>query len=103
MSEQERQSSEAVSRLESTKHPLDDMESEDTWSLVVLELLATASSSGSASPLVGLVEGLGHSHCCFPESVLVSGVGLGIWSSPHVELCSLPTSTAGEVMRVLLT
>ena len=38
VSEQERQSLEAVSRLESTEFPLDEPESEGAWSLVLLEL-----------------------------------------------------------------
>ena len=40
-------------------------------------------------------------NCC-PELVLISGVGLGIWSSPHVELCSLPPLDFWEVMWILL-
>ena len=57
------------------EHPLDDLESEDTWSLVLLELPATTSSSGSASPLVGLEEGLGGSHHgCLGDSP-------GLWCS----------------------
>ena len=96
MSKQERQSPEALSRSESVEFPLDKLESEDTWSPVLLELPA-ATSSGSAGPLVGLEEGLGDSCYCCPESVLVFGVRLGVWSLPHVELCSFPTSTSGEV------
>ena len=59
VSKQERQSPEAVSKSESTKFPLDELESEDAWSLVPLELPVAASSFGSASPLVGKEEGLG--------------------------------------------
>ena len=102
MSEQERQSPEAVSRSESTELPLDNLESEDTWSLVLLGLPAARSTPGLADPLVGPEEGLGDSYCCYLESVLISGVGSGIWLSPHVELCSLLTSTSEEAMQVLL-
>ena len=89
VSEQERQSPEAVSRSESIMFPLDELESEDTWSPVHMELPAAA-SSGSAGPLVRLYEGLGDSHHCCPESVLVSDVRSGI--------CSLLTLTSGELM-----
>ena len=65
MSEQERQSPEAVSRLESTELPLDELESEDTQSPVLLGLPVTASLSGSAGPQVGLEEGLDDSCCGF--------------------------------------
>ena len=44
VSKQERQSLEAVSRLESAMFPLDDPESEDVWSLVLFELFVTTSS-----------------------------------------------------------
>ena len=97
MSEQEKQSPEAVSRSESTELPLDELESEDTWSLVLLELPATTSSLGSASPPAGLEEGLEDSHHACLETGLVSGVGSGVWLLPHVKLCSLPTLTSGEV------
>ena len=53
-------------------------------------------------PSMELDEGLEDSYLCCPELVLVSGVKAGIWSLPHVELCSLPTSTLGEVTQVLL-
>ena len=102
MSGQERQSLEAVSRSESTELPFNEMESEDIQYLVVLGLPTTVSSSGSVGPLMGLEEGWGISHCGCPESVLVSGVGLGVWSLPCVEVCSLPTSTSGKVTQVLL-
>ena len=102
VSGQERWSPEAVSRSESTKLPLDELESENTWSLALLGLPAAVSLSGSADPLVGLEEELGDFHCGGPELVLVSGVGLGIWSLRHVELCSLLTLTSEEVMQVLL-
>ena len=59
VSKQDRQSLEAVSRPESTELPLEKLESVDTWCPVLLELPATASSLGSAGPLVGLGEGLG--------------------------------------------
>ena len=97
VSEQERQSPEAVPRPESTKHPLDELESEDTQSLALLGLPAATSSLESAGPPVGLEDRLEDSHCGCPELVMVSGVGLGIWLSPHVELCSLLTPTSGEV------
>ena len=74
---------------------LDKSGSEDVWSLVLFTLPATASSSGSARPLMGLEEGLEDSCLCHLEPVLVSGVKSGIWSSPHVQLCSLSTSTSG--------
>ena len=98
VSEQERQSPEAVSRLESITFPLDELESGDAWSPVLLELPGAASSLGLAGPPVGLEEGLEESHLCSPEPVLVSGVKFSVWSSPCVDLCSLPTSTYGEVM-----
>ena len=87
---------EVASRLESTELPLDPG-SEDTWSLVFLWLPAATSLLGSAGPPVGLEEGLRDYYHCFSESVPVSGVGSGIWSMPCVELCSLLTSTSGEV------
>ena len=98
VSEKERWSPEALSRSESTMFLFDEPESEDAQSSVLFDLPATASSSGSAGPLVGLEEGLEDSCFCCLESVPVSGVILGIWSSPCVEQCSLPTSTSGEVM-----
>ena len=101
VSEQERQSPEAVSRSKSAEFPLDEPESEDAWSLVLLELHATVSSSGLVSPPMGLDEGLKDSHLCCPKQVLVSGVKLGVWSSPCVKLCSLPASALGEVMNPL--
>ena len=58
VSEQERQSAEAVSRSESAMFPFDKPESEDVWSSVVFELPATTSSSASAGPLMALEEGL---------------------------------------------
>ena len=61
----------AVSRSESTKLSLDEPESENTWSLVLLELPAAMSPLGLAGPLVRLEKGLGVSHHCCPESVLV--------------------------------
>ena len=97
VSEQERQSLEAMSRSESAMFPFDKPESEDVWSSVLFELPATASSSGSAGPLVGLEEGLDNPSLCHLGLDLVSGVKLGIWSLPSVELCSLLTSTSGEV------
>ena len=102
VSEQERQSWEAISRSESAMFHFDKPESKDAWSSVLLELPVTASSSGSAGHLVGLEVGLEDSclHCL--ELVMVSGVKLGIWSLPRVELYSLPTSTSGELMQVLL-
>ena len=75
VSKQEMQSPGAVSRLESTRFSLDDLESEDTWSPVVLGLPATMSLMGSAGPPVGLEEGLGDSHHGCLESVLLFGVG----------------------------
>ena len=82
--------------------PFDKPESEDVWSSVLFELPVTASSSGTAGPLVGLEEGMEDSCPCCLKLVLVSGVKLGIWLSPCVELCSLPTSTSWEVMWVFL-
>ena len=46
VSQQERQSPEAVSRLESAMFPLDKPESENVWSQVIFELPVTTSSSG---------------------------------------------------------
>ena len=51
--------SEAVSKSESAEFPLDKLESEDTWSLVFLELPLAVSSLGSPGPVVGLEEGQG--------------------------------------------
>ena len=101
--QQERQSPEAVSRSESAMFPLDQPEPEDIQSSVLFELPVTASSLGSARPVMGLEEELEDSCLCKPEQVLVSGVKSGIWLSTHVELCSLPTSTSGEVRWVLLS
>ena len=102
VSDQERQSPEAVSRSEPAMFPLDEPMSEDVWSLVFFELPATTSSSGSAGPLMGLEEELKDSCLCHLEPVLVSAVTLDVWSSPHVELCSLPALVLGERMQVLL-
>ena len=65
--EQERQSPEAMSRSESAMFPFDKPESEDVWSSVLFALPVTASSSGSAGPLVGLKERLEDS-CLLPEA-----------------------------------
>ena len=78
----ERQSPETVSRSASAKFPLDELESEDTWSPVLLEFPVAALSLGSAGLLLGLEEELEDSHLCCLEPILVSGVKLGIWSSP---------------------
>ena len=90
VSEQEKQSPEVVSRSESAKLPLHEPKS---WGHLVSScswaLLTTASLLGLAGPPVGLEEGLGNSLCGCPESVLVSGVGSGVWLSPCVGLCSL--------------
>ena len=102
VSEQERQSPEAVSRSESAMFPLDEPESEDVWSLVLFVLPAITSSLVLARPLMELVEGLEDSCLCHWELVPVSGVKLGIWLSPCVELCSLPASTSEEQTWVLL-
>ena len=101
VSQQERQSPEAASRSKSAEFPLDELESEDAWSPVLLELPVTASSSGLASHPMGLEEGQEDSHLCCPEPVLVSGIKWSIWSSPHMEVCSLPTSTPGEATQIL--
>ena len=86
VSQQERQFLEAMSRSESAMFPFGKPESEDVWSSVLFELLATALSSGSAEPLVGLEEGLDDSCICHLEPVPVCGVKSGV--SPCVELCS---------------
>ena len=62
VSEQERQSQEVISRLESATFPCDKLESKDAS--VLIELPATASSSGLAGPLVGLEEVLEDSCLC---------------------------------------
>ena len=102
VSEQERQSPEAMSRWESAMFPFDGPKTEDIWSSVLSELPVTALLSGSAGPLVGLEEGLKDCCLCCLEPVLVSGVKSGVWSLPCVELCSLLTSTSGEVTQALL-
>ena len=102
VSEQERQSPEAVSRSESAMFPLDDPKSEDVQSLVLFELPVTVSSSELARPLMGLEDGLEDSCLCHLESVPAPGVKPGILSLPCMELCSLPTSTTGEQTQVLL-
>ena len=76
--------------------PLDEPESADVWSPVLFELPVTTSLSGLGGPLMGLEEGLEDSCFCHPEPVLVSGVRLGSWLLPHVELCSLPTLPQGR-------
>ena len=83
--------------------PPDEPESEYVWSPVLFELPATASSSGSARPLIGQEEGLEDSCFCCLELVPVSGIKLGMWSWPHAELCSLLTSTSGESFQVLFS
>ena len=102
VSEQERQSLEAVSMMESAMFPFEKPESEDVWSSVVFELPVTDSPSGSTRPLVGLDERLEDSCLCCLEPLPVSSVKLGIWSLPCVDLCSLLTSTSVEVTRVIL-
>ena len=74
VSEQEMQSPEAVSRSDLTMFPLDKPGSEDVQSSVLFKLPVTASSSGSAGPLLGLEEGLEDSHLCHMEPVSVSGL-----------------------------
>ena len=98
--EQKRQYHRGCVQSESAIFPFD--ESEDASSSVLFELPVTTSSSALAGHLVRLEEGLGDSCLCCLEPVLVSGVKLGVWSSPCVELCSLLTSTSEEVMQVLL-
>ena len=44
---------------------------------------------------------MGDSYICCPELVPVSGIKSGVWSSPHVELNSLLTSTSGESIQAL--
>ena len=102
VSEQERQSLEAMCRSESAMFPFGEPESEDAQSSVLFELPMTTLSSGLAGHLVGLEKELEDSCLCCLELVPVSGVKSGVWSSPCVELCSLPTSTSEEVMQVLL-
>ena len=77
VSEQERQSLEAVSKLQSAMFSLGDPESEDVPSPVLFELPAAASPSGLARALMGL-GGLEDSclHC--PKLVPVSGINLGM-------------------------
>ena len=58
VSKQERQSLDAVSRSESAIFPLDKPESQDVQSSVFFRQPVTASSSGSAGPLMVLEEGL---------------------------------------------
>ena len=82
--------------------PFDEPESEDSQSSVLFEIPLTASSSGLVGPLVGLEEGLEDSCLCHLEPVPISGVKSGIWSSSSVELCSLLTSTSGQLIQVLL-
>ena len=102
VSDQERQSLEVISRLESAMFPFDKPESEDVRSSVLLQVPVTDTSSGSTKCLVRLEEGLEDSCLCCLEPVPVSGVKSGIWSSPCVELCSVLISTSGEVMQLLL-
>ena len=71
VSEQDKQSVEVVSMLESTVFPFD--ESEDVQSSVLFELPATTSSSGSAGPLMELEEGLEDSLSLSPRA------GPGFW------------------------
>ena len=67
--------------------PFDDPESEDVWFSVLFKLPATTSSLKSAGSLMGLEEGLEDSCLWCLELVPVSGVKLGVWSLPCVELC----------------
>ena len=54
VSEQERQSQDAVSMSESAMFPLDKPESEEVWSPVLFELPVNALSLGLAKTLMGL-------------------------------------------------
>ena len=78
VSEQERESLEAVSRSESAMFPFEKPESEDVWSSVLFELPVAASSSGSDGPLMGLEEGLMDSCLCHLELGPVSGGKSGV-------------------------
>ena len=86
VSEQERQSPEAMSRSELAMFPFDKPETEDVQSAVLFELPVTASSLGLAGSLVGLEEGLEDSCLCHLEPVPVCGVKLGVWSPPSEEV-----------------
>ena len=89
VSEHVMQSPEAVSKSESATSSLDESESDQAW-------------SGSATPLVGLEDGLAGfcPHCWLLGPA--SGTDFGMIPSPHVELYSLLTSTSGEQIWVLL-
>ena len=78
VSEQEKQSPEAVSKSESAIFPLDKPESEDVQSLVLFELPVAVLSSGSVRALVGLEWGIEDSclHCS--ELGMVSGINSGV-------------------------
>ena len=76
VSEQERQSPEAVSKSEASMFPHDEPESEDAQSLVLFELPVAVPSSGLVGALMELEGWLEYSclHC--PE--LVSGINSGM-------------------------
>ena len=78
VSEQERQSPEAVSKSESAMFPLHEPDSEDVQCPVLLELPAAVPVSGSAGALMGLDGGLEDSclHCLELGLVL-------IWACSH--------------------
>ena len=74
VSQQEKQSPEAVSKSESAMFPLDEPESEDVQSLVLFELSEAIPASGSVRVLVELEGGLEDSYLHCLELGLVSDI-----------------------------
>ena len=98
------QSLEAVSISESATSSLDESESDEAWSPVILELPATVPSAGSVVALVGLEWELVGSCPCYCLKVgPASGTNLGMSSLPCAELCSILSSTSWELTLVLLS
>ena len=91
------QSPEAVSISESATSSLDESESDEAWSLVLLKLPAAVASSGSAVALVGL-EGqlVGSCPCCCLKLDPAYSTNLHVSLPPCTELCSVLALTSWE-------
>ena len=112
VSEHVKQSPEANSILELATFSINTSKSDEallwlvslslSWSLVLLEVPTTIPSSGSAVALVWLEEELVGSCPCGLELGPASSTNLDVFSSPFVELHSLPTLTSWELTWVCL-
>ena len=97
------QSLEAVSISELASSSIDKSESDEAWSLVFLDLPATAALSGSAVAVIGLEEGLvGSCPCCQIKPGPTYSTNLGMFLLHCAELCSLLASISWELTWVIL-